>query len=77
MRLATSREHVVYRASDGYHTCDSVTFPVSGGEYSQVCGRIKAHQWGLPQGFAGYITYGINNTDDAYFNGVSVMHGSP
>ena len=34
------------RASDGLRTCDSVTFPVSGGEYSRVCGRIKAYQWG-------------------------------
>ena len=27
-------------------TCDSATFPVSGGEYTRVCGRIKAYQWG-------------------------------
>ena len=34
------------RASDGYYdTCDSVFFPVSGGEYSQVCGKLKAYQW--------------------------------
>ena len=30
------------RASDGYRACDSVFFPVSGGEYSQVCGKMKA-----------------------------------
>ena len=28
------------------HTCSSATFPVSGGEYDSVCGRIKAYQWG-------------------------------
>ena len=64
------------RATDGYNTCDSVTFPVSGGEYSQVCGRIKAYQWGVTGGFYGY-SLGYNTTDDAYFSGVSVMHGSP
>ena len=64
------------RASKGHFTCDSVTFPVSGGEYSQVCGRIKAYQWGLITGFYGY-SCGYNTTDDAYFSGVAVMHGSP
>ena len=64
------------RAIDGRFTCDSVTFPVSGGEYSQVCGRIKAYQWGLTRGFDGY-SQGQNTIDDAYFSGVAVMHGSP
>ena len=64
------------RASDGVFTCDSVTFPVSGGEYSQVCGRIKAYQWGLTFGLDGY-RQGQTTIDDAYFSGVAVMHGSP
>ena len=34
------------RNSTGLRTCSSATFPVSGGEYSRVCGRIKAYQWG-------------------------------
>ena len=59
-----------------FDTCNSVTFPVSGGEYSQVCGRIKAYQWGRTSGFYGY-SLGYNTTDDAYFSGVAVMHGSP
>ena len=42
------------RASDGWYTCDSITFPVSGGEYSQVCSKIKAYQRGWTEGFAGY-----------------------
>ena len=64
------------RATDGEFTCDSVTFPVSGGEYSQVCGRIKAYQWGLTFGLDGY-RQGQTTIDDAYFSGVAVMHGSP
>ena len=64
------------RLSVGYTTCDSVTFPVSGGEYSQVCGRIKAYQWGRTIGFYGY-SRGYNTIDGPYFSGVAVMHGSP
>ena len=64
------------RATDGVFTCDSVTFSVRGGEYSQVCGRIRAYQFGVTWGFSGYrdgqiLIYG------AYFDGVAVMHGSP
>ena len=36
------------RASEGANiyssSCDSITYPVCGGAYSQVCGRIKAYQ---------------------------------
>ena len=61
------------RATDAYYTCDSAYFPVSGGEYSQVCGKIRAYQWGGTPGFhSGYLP--IN---EAYFTGVAVMHGSP
>ena len=63
------------RASTTVPSCDSVTFSVSGGEYSQVCGRIKAYQWGLTWGFWGYNN-GYTTIDDAYFSGVAVMHGS-
>ena len=62
------------RASDGSRTCDSVTFPVSGGEYSRVCGRIKAYQWGATDAFYSYH-WGINTTiDGAYVGGISVTH---
>ena len=63
------------RASEGESlyasSCDSITYPVCGGEYSQVCGRIKAYQWGWTTGFK------YRSIDDTYFNGVAVMHGSP
>ena len=60
------------RNSTGYHTCDSATFPVSGGEYSRVCGSIKAYQWGFTSAF-----YGYNSIVGAYASGVSVTHGTP
>ena len=31
-----------------WRTCDSAFFPISGGPYNQVRGRIRAYQWGLP-----------------------------
>ena len=65
------------RATGGF-SCDSVTFPIpGGGEYSQVCGRIKAFQSGYTTGFRGFRLAGLNTTDDAYFTGVNIMHGSP
>ena len=64
------------RARDDPHTCDSVTFPVSRGEYSQVCGRIRAYQWGEPKAFQPVI-FNYDTEDEAYISGVAVMHGSP
>ncbi|CAI8029501.1 hypothetical protein GBAR_LOCUS16760, partial [Geodia barretti] len=65
------------KVSTGERTCDSVFFPVSGGPYSQVCGRIRAYQYGLPDAFWGYKYGGQTTIDSAYVCGVAVMHGSP
>ena len=65
------------RASSSGLSCDSVFFPVSGGPYSQVCGRIRAYQYGGPDAFLGY-NYGIVTTiEGAYVSGVAVTYGSP
>ena len=63
--------------STGYDTCRSATFPVSGGEYSRVCGRIKAYQWGATNAFYNYHHRRVTTIDGAYACGVSVTHGSP
>ena len=65
------------RVSTGSHTCDSATFPVSGGEYTRMCGRIKAYQWGAPRAFYNYHHRIRTTIDGAYVCGVSVTHGSP
>ena len=57
--------------------CDSVTFPVSGGEYSRVCGRIKAYQQGLTDGFEAYHDGDVTTIDGAYVSGVSLTHSNP
>ena len=58
------------------YACLSVTFPVGGGQYSRVCGRAKAYQWGELYSFVGYHRYsrGINAQ---YVDGLSFTHGTP
>ena len=65
------------RASGGQNACDSVTFPVSGGQYSSVCGRIKAYQWGATHAFLNYHLGTRTTINGAYVDGVVVTHGSP
>ena len=65
------------RASSSRLSCDSVFFPVSGGPYSQVCGRIRAYQNGLHNAFRGYNRDGQTTIDSAYVSGMAVMYGSP
>ena len=64
------------RATSGYYTCDSTFFPVSGGQYNEVCGRIKAYQASSPIAFAAYGR-GRTSINSAYFSGVALMHGNP
>ena len=64
------------RNSTGSRTCSSATFPVSGGEYSRVCGRIKAYQWGYTTAFFSYHYRLAMTIDGAYACGVSVTHGT-
>ena len=63
--------------STGVRTCSSATFPVSGGEYDSVCGRIKAYQWGNTVAFFNYHYGYVTTIDGAYASGVSVTHGTP
>ena len=64
----TGYKNTCGRATDGSETCDSVFFPVSGGPYSQVCGKIRAYQHGLPDAFSGYDNGGQTTIDSAYFS---------
>ena len=65
------------RNSTGYNTCDSATFLINGEEYSSVCGRIKAYQWGITPAFYSYHHRQVTTIDGAYAFGVSVTHGTP
>ena len=57
-------------------TCDSAIFPVGGGEYTKVCGRIKAYQFGRPLAFFAYHRKKVTTIDDSYVCGVNVTHGA-
>ena len=65
------------KVSTGHLTCDSVTFPVSGGDYTRVCGRIKAYQHSWTDAFQAYHEGRVTTIDGAYVSGVSLTHGSP
>ena len=65
------------RATDGTNTCDSATFPVGGGEYSRICGRIRAYQYASPDAFKRFPSTFVATIDNAYIDGVSVTHGTP
>ena len=65
------------RVSTGQLTCDSVTFPVSGGDYTRVCGRIIGYQDGNPDAFWFYHHRVRTTIDGVYVCGVSLTHGSP
>ena len=59
------------------YVCDSVTFPVSGGDYTRVCGRIIAYQDEYTDAFYPYHNGRVTTIDGAYVSGVSLTHGSP
>ena len=67
------------RYTFGSQMCDSVIFPVSGGEYSRVCARIRGYQWGRTGAFFMYNTNyrPVTTINGAYVDGVVLTHGSP
>ena len=65
------------RATAGTFTCDSAIFPVSGGPYTRVCGRIRAYQYSHPDAFEAYHDGDVTTIDGAYVAGLSLAHSSP
>ena len=76
-QLTSHSKRTCGRISTGRLTCDSVTFPVSGGDYTRVCGRIKGYQDGATDAFEAYDDGLVTTIDGAYVSGVSLTHGSP
>ena len=62
------------RSGTEERSCDSVFFPVGGEEYTRVCGKIKAYQFGVPDAFFAYFLDNTLTIDDAYVSGLSVTH---
>ena len=65
------------KVSTSQLSCDTVFFTVGGGEYSSVCGSIRAYQYGRTDGFETYHDGRATTIDGAYVSGVSLTHGSP
>ena len=58
-------------------TCNSAHFPVSGGKYTRVCGRIRAYLYGAADAFEAYDNGDVTTIDGAYVAGLSLTHGNP
>ena len=49
---------------------------MGGSQYSRVCGRALAYQWGPNYAFLGYI-WRNQGIEDQYVDGLSLTHGAP
>ena len=77
-QLTSRSKRTCGRVNKQFDTCDSVTFPVGGGDYTRVCGRIIGYQYQSPYAFGGDSDYNrATNIDGAYVDGLSLTHGSP
>ena len=76
-QLTSFSKRTCGRVSTSRYTCDSVTFPFSGGNYTRVCGKIIGYQDGNTDGFEAYDDGDVTTIDGAYVTGVSLTHGSP
>ena len=53
-------------------SCNSISIPNFGRTYNRVIGRIKAFQFGSPDGFSGHV----DNIDGIYVDGISITYDS-
>ena len=70
--------HSIRSCGSSHHTpqdCSSTTFSVSGQVYSQVCGRIKAYQYGATVSFNQHF-FSMHGIEQSYVVGVSLTHGA-
>ncbi len=59
--------------------CSSSTFTVHGTNYSRVCGKVIAYQFGTPNAFGSGLEPAPRRRtlNDVYLDGVSITHGTP
>ena len=76
-QLITIPKRTCGKVSTGRLSCESVFFPVTGGDYNRVCGSIRAYQYRRTDGFEAYDEGQATTIDEAYVAGVSLTHGSP
>ena len=81
-RLITEPKRTCEQIDQSY--CDSIFYPSRDIQYSKVCGRVRAYQYGSPVAFAPYyhgkvygsVYGGLGTTIDSnYVGGMSITHG--
>ena len=75
--LTSHSKRTCGRASTCSRSCDSVFFPVSGGDYTSVCGSIRAYQYAYTRAFEAYDDRSVTTIEGAYVSGISLTHGGP
>ena len=58
------------RLSTAGGNCDSIMYAITGKPYSQVCGRIRGYQVGLPSAFSPFINNNLLGLGDAFVEGI-------
>ena len=58
-------------------SCASAVFSTNNIEFSSVCGRVIAIQYGSPDAFYPYHSQSQRGIDDYYVDGVSITYGNP
>ena len=76
-QLTSHSKRTCGRVNTSSPSCDSVFFPVSGGDYTSVCGSIRAYQYDRTDAFEAYHDGEVTTIEGAYVAGVSLTHGSP
>ena len=74
--LTSHSKRTCGRLSCGGTPCDSVFFPVRGGNYTSVCGSIRAYQYYATNAFYAYDSRRVTTINGSYVSGVSLTHGS-
>ena len=54
--------------------CSSVIVSTGSGAFRQICGRVRAFQWGTTDGFAAYATPKPVTIDGPYVDGISITY---
>ena len=76
LNLTSYSKRTCGRATSSWYSCSSTTFSVGGSQYSRVCGRALAYQWGQNYAFLGYH-FRRHSIDRQYVDGLSLTHGAP
>ena len=61
-----------YRQGAG---CHSTVYPTLGLSYSQVCGQVRAYQYGTPDAFYSFLHYNQRTINSTYVDEVSITYG--